>query len=199
MTRETTGALADAWDLASQLMDYASEKGFEPPQAFYISGGEIDVALPGGEKLYSDAGHLWCEDCADATLGKALPLMPESDRKSYSACPTDASGEDTCPHCSLCGTTLSGSISEEAVQDELYAYREDPLGLEEAIKPERRPSRSRCCSGRPLGTPRPSPSAKWPWQPSRIKPHKPRHGNDCLAPAWMIGWSPRIETERPCL
>lgn len=136
MTRETTGALADAWDLASQLMDYASEKGFEPPQAFYISGGEIDVALPGGEKLYSDAGHLWCEDCADATLGKALPLMPESDRKSYSACPTDASGEDTCPHCSLCGTTLSGSISEEAVQDELYAYREDSLGLEEAIKPE---------------------------------------------------------------
>lgn len=115
-----------AFDIARELEAYAEELGFEPPRAYYIVG-EFNLREADGSSIYSDEGHLWCKQCAEALLAKAHALMPRAKRKDNFICPTDAAGEDSCPHCMACGETLDGSVSSYAVAEEVAHYAEHPI------------------------------------------------------------------------
>lgn len=122
------------YELARQLEVCAERLGFVAPMAFYIVG-EFNLTDADGASVYSDEAHLWCEACADTLLGKAKSLMSQAsyDRAGHMVCATEASGEDTCPHCMKCGETLSGTVSEYCVGEELAHYAEHPLEVSEEV------------------------------------------------------------------
>ena len=123
-------------ELARQLEAFAERKGFVAPTAFYIVGS-FNLRDADGTLVYSDEAHLWCRACADALLAKAKSLMPQAafDDAGHMVCSTDASGEDTCPHCMKCGETLDGSVSEYCVEEELAHYAEHPIEPGEEVNP----------------------------------------------------------------
>lgn len=128
------GRELDAFDIARELEAHAERRGFIAPQAYYIVG-EFSITAGDGSSLYTDEGHLWCQACATSLLAKALPLLPAERREDHFICPTDANGEDSCPHCMACGETLNGSISSYAVSEELYHYEQHPISPGEHVNP----------------------------------------------------------------
>ena len=124
----------DSYQIASALEVFAKEQGFVPPPAHYILG-EFNLTAPDGTSLYTDEAHLWCEACAEALVAKALPLLPEAEREEHPIYRTDADSEDSCPHCRACGETLTGSISDYAIEEEIAHYSEHPINPSDTINP----------------------------------------------------------------
>jgi hypothetical protein len=124
------------YDMARALEQFASRQGFEAPTAFYIVGS-FNLRDADGKSVYSDEAHLWCEGCAENLLAEAKELMSEKafDDAGHMVCPTDAIGEDTCPHCMKCGETLDGSVSEYCVEEEVAHYLEHPIDPGDPINP----------------------------------------------------------------
>lgn len=122
------------YDLARELEAFARSAGFEAPTAFYIVG-QFNLRDADGTSIYSDEAHLWCEACATKLLAKARQLMPLAQREDHLICPTDADGEDSCPHCMACGETLEGSVSAYCVNEEVAHYAEHPIAAGEGVNP----------------------------------------------------------------
>lgn len=122
-----------AYEIAAALETYAKESGFEPLQAYYISGS-FNLEDAEGD-IYTDEAHLWCECCADKLLARAKAVLPEEDRANHEVLWTQPSSEDTCPHCMECGETLDGSVSEYCVGEELAHYAENPIDPEDDVNP----------------------------------------------------------------
>lgn len=117
----------DAHKMAYELEAWAEQQGFVAPPAYYICG-EFNLKTEDGESLYSDEAHLWCKDCGTKLLAKAKATLPAERQEDNVLYRTDASEEDTCPHCMACGETLDGTVSEYAVSEEVAHYRERPIG-----------------------------------------------------------------------
>ncbi len=124
----------DAYQVAIALEEFARTKGFVAPQAYYIVGG-FNLKDAEGESVYSDEAHLWCKQCAEALLKKARSILPKSKARDHFVCSTDATNEDTCPHCMSCGETLDGSVSDYAVEEEIAYYLENPITPSDIINP----------------------------------------------------------------
>lgn len=127
-------ASMDASELAYALKTYASESGFEPQQAYYITG-DFNLKDAEGASVYSDPAHLWCECCADKLLKRAKAILPKGKREDHEVWATEPSGEDTCPHCMDCGETLHGTVSDYCVKEELAHYAENPIDPEDEVNP----------------------------------------------------------------
>jgi hypothetical protein len=127
-------AAMDASELAFALESYARESGFEPQQAYYITG-DFNLKDAEGASVYSDPGHLWCECCADKLLKRAKAILPEEKWEDHEVWATEPSGEDTCPHCMDCGETLDGTVSDYCVQEELAHYMDNPIDPEDEVNP----------------------------------------------------------------
>lgn len=117
----------DAYKMAYELEAWAEQQGFVAPSAYYICG-EFNLKSADGESVYSDEAHLWCKDCGTKLLAKAKSLLPAEKQEDNELYRTDATGEDTCPHCMACGETLDGTVSEYCVSEEVAHYREHPIG-----------------------------------------------------------------------
>lgn len=124
----------DAYDMAFALERYASSKGFQAQQAYYIVG-EFNLKAADGSSVYSDEAHLWCRPCGEKLLATAHALMDEAKREDHFLSLTDAAEEDTCPHCMACGETLRGTVSAYAVSEEVAHYQESPIGDDDEINP----------------------------------------------------------------
>ncbi|NTF18230.1 hypothetical protein G6L37_07405 [Agrobacterium rubi] len=124
----------DIYQVSAALEEYADEKGFQPAQAFYISGG-FNLKDADGASVYSDEGHLWCECCAETLLERAKALLPQEKWEDLEVCATCPSNEDTCPHCMECGETLDGSVSGDCVKDELEHYAISPIDPDDEVNP----------------------------------------------------------------
>lgn len=113
------------YTLAYQLEAYARSKGFQPSDPYYIAG-EIRAKASDGRSLYSDEAHLWCEECAEALLSYARPLMPEDEREEHFVCAVDSSGgEDSPAQCSECGKQLRYWPTNCCIGNELDFYDND--------------------------------------------------------------------------
>lgn len=124
----------DSNQIATALVTFAEQMGFIAQPAYYIVGS-FNLRADDGSSVYSDEAHLWCEDCAKTLLAKALPLLPERERDNHFICITEASGEDSCPHCMSCGETLHGSVSSYAVAEEVDHYHLNPIEPSDNINP----------------------------------------------------------------
>lgn len=116
----------DAYRIAARLEEWAAARGLTPPRACYI-GGEIRVTAHGGETLYTDEALDWCEDCAQAFLARALPLIVEAQREDHFACPTDCHEADSAVRCHECGATLRCALSKYGAGAELAHFADRPL------------------------------------------------------------------------
>lgn len=122
------------YDLARDLERFASRNGFTAPPAYYIVG-YFSLKDADGNSVYSDEAHLWCESCGEALMNKAKALLPQEEADDLMLCPTDADGEDTCPHCMECGETLAGSVSSYCVGEEVQHYQDNPIAIDATINP----------------------------------------------------------------
>ena len=124
----------DAYEIAAALETYARDSGFEPAQAYYITG-VFNLKDADGASVYSDPAHLWCECCADKLLARAKAILPEDKWEDHEVWSTYPGSEDSCPHCMDCGETLAGSVSDYCVKEELAHYAGEPIDPEDEVNP----------------------------------------------------------------
>jgi hypothetical protein len=115
----------DADEIQEMLDAFATEQGVVPADGYYITGS-FNLTGPGGEKLYSDEAHEYCEECAEKLLAQALPLIPEDKRLDHQVCFTDLCGEESCANCAKCGKLLDYSLSSYGVASELDHFQQNP-------------------------------------------------------------------------
>lgn len=99
---------------------FAKAGGIVPVRAFYIWG---DIRIEhGGEIIYSDEAHEYCEGCAETLLATVLPLLPADQHDHHRVSSTDLHAEDTCKHCMTCGALLDYALNETGVAGECDHY-----------------------------------------------------------------------------
>lgn len=110
--------------METTLDSFARSGGIMPVRAYYI-WGEFHI-IADGETLYSDEGHEYCLQCAEALLGKALIHLPEDERDEHRVSFTELHHEDTCKHCLICGALLDYALNDNGVAAELDHYLSQP-------------------------------------------------------------------------
>ena len=113
-------------EIRQRLDAFARSKGFKAKDPYYI-WGEFRLTTPDGGVLYTDEGLLWCKECAEAAVSKALPLLPEEERDAHRLNPAGvSSGEDTPAQCFKCHADLDYLLTDWGIRNELEHFEDEP-------------------------------------------------------------------------